>query len=73
MAARGGKEGERATPDLSFLVKEHGERRGTNSGHKAPPFLPGPFLPRSPSPRGVGEGGIGRGKSWIDYTEERVL
>jgi len=39
----------RATPDLSSLVKEHGERRGTNSGHKAPPFLPGSFLPRSPS------------------------
>lgn len=35
------RRGEREARDLSPLVKEHEERRGTNSGHKAAPFLEG--------------------------------
>lgn len=37
----GSRAREREASDLSPLVKEHEERRGTNSGHKAAPFLEG--------------------------------
>lgn len=46
---------EREAPDLSPLVKEHGERRGTNSGHKAAPFLEGLSCCSDASSSGGGE------------------